>query len=117
MAKIELKLREKNDAELIDFARNVIIQMNGNSFFVERKPQLTELIQAINEFESAHTNNKKDKNSKLLIRLFRNSIELKLTHLALFIQEVTAGEATLINQCGMETRKILKKNIINKSNQ
>jgi len=115
MAKIDLKFKEKSDAELIGFARNVIIQLNGSPFFVEKKPQLSELIQAINELETEHTRNNNDNNSRLLLKLFRNSIELKLTRLAIFIQEVTAGEPDLIAQCGMEIRKTNKKQIIYKS--
>lgn len=117
MAKVELKLKEKKDPELIDFARNVIIQMNGNPFYTEKKPQLNELIQAINDLESAYTINKKDKNSALLLRLSRNTIELMLTRLALFVEDVTEGKKVLIHQCGMETRKTTKKHIINKPNQ
>lgn len=109
MAKIELKLKDKSDVELIGFARNVIIQMNGNPFIIAKKPQLNELIQAINDLESAHAQNNKGNNSRLLLKLFRNSIELKLTRLAIFIEEVTEGEPDLILQCGMTTRRKVKK--------
>jgi len=114
MAKIKLKLKEKSDVELIVYARNVIIQIKANPFFVEKLPQLTELNQAINELESAYTQNRTDSNSKLLLKLFRNRIELKLTHVALFIQEVSKGEPALIKQSGMEIRKICKKQNTNK---
>lgn len=104
MATIRLDVLKKKDAELVDFAREVIIRVTGDAYFQFVQADVSELNQALHDFERDITTTNSSRAGQATTRLRRKVLELHLTRLAMHIEQITQGDPNKILASGMPLR-------------
>ncbi|HNE47122.1 MAG TPA: hypothetical protein PLL28_07755 [Chitinophagales bacterium] len=114
MATVALKLKGKENVELIAFAREILLGLAGNALISGTKPQLDELAEAINAFESSCLiQGRPEPYQKKTTRLRRAVLELQLTRIASHVERIADGDPKVILDSGLPIRT--RQNQIKKS--
>jgi hypothetical protein len=107
MARIALKLNEKNPAALIVFAQEVHDQLLANiTLFATPTIQLTDFKTAIDDLQAAHQNTLMGGTAATVFRDDKMRVlQNMLRTLAAYVTSIAQGDATIITNAGMELAK------------
>jgi hypothetical protein len=108
MSKIKLALRKFSAEALIQFIRQIIKNLTGNTYFPTTTPTTAMVTTAVNDYETALNNEKAAyetaKSLTVIAHQKRASLELLVNQLANNIENLSGGDAGKIKSTGMDTK-------------
>ncbi|MCG3166661.1 MAG: hypothetical protein POELPBGB_02441 [Bacteroidia bacterium] len=103
MKKVKLSLSRLATMVKVAKARQIVTAMTGNVNFPTPNPSLATLTTAANETETAFNNAEDGSNSaQVLLEEKEKALNKLLTQIASYVDNIAAGEETIINSAGME---------------
>ena len=103
-AKVALDLAKKTVAQLILFARTIVLMMTGNANFATPSPNLSDLSKATDALEKAEEEKKAtgivNRDNKRVI------LENMLTKEGSYVEDIANGDGAIIQSAGMPVKKV-----------
>ncbi|MBI5779391.1 MAG: fibronectin type III domain-containing protein [Planctomycetes bacterium] len=108
MGKVKLELRKLHILDKIRLANTIVTMMTGNPNFTTPVPALADLTNETIASGAAYNDAMiKRQDSKLATQVLddrEDALDLKLTQIALYVENVSAGNETKISSAGMSVR-------------
>ena len=101
-AKVSLGLSNKTTTELIEFARQIVTAMTGNTHFTTPNPALSSLTTAANSLETTFNNpNMSNKAKTLQLNSQRALLKSLISQLGNYVANIANGDASIMVSAGM----------------
>ncbi len=105
MKRVKLNLSKTNIPLKIQKAKTIVTKMTGNTTFTTPAPSLASITTAISKLESSYELALDGgKTKKATMRTDATALDVLLTQLAAYVQDITAGDELKILSSGMELR-------------
>ena len=102
-SKVALFLSRKSVAQLILFARTIVLMMTGNAFFATPAPPLSDISKAADLLEKAEEQKKATGIENRNIK--RQKLEALLTKEGSYVEDIANGDGGIIQSAGMQVVK------------